>query len=200
MSGYSLEEIAGHYGRMSDDHLRKIIVGKARDLKPGVMEIIEAEISRRKLDTDILRAAYVQSREYSYEELVNYADIVRSQNCPYCGRSKYRLNGSTSHIVRSFVLFSVTNVMEIIACPDCLDKRNNAAIRTSLLMGFWSFEGLYKTPMMIYRNVQAKTVNKQAGASEVLLAFIQENIGLIELHKNDPEQLRLILLKKGSLI
>lgn len=171
-----------------------IATEKARGLRPGVLEIIEAEILKRDLNPTILEGAKAQNRQYSVAELTTLSQKIRSLPCPICGQKTRKLNGTVLHTVKSFILFSTFKQLPIIACPDCLDTKNQEAITSTALLGWWGFpSGFLKTPFYIYYNLKAKKQNKSAEPNETLLSFILHNIGEIEAYKEDPEKLKRII-------
>jgi cytochrome c-type biogenesis protein CcmH/NrfF len=138
-------------------------------------------------------------KQYTIEEIQNYADLVRQLPCPVCQRTTLPLNGSILSIVRSFLVFTYSRKKPLIACPDCLNKKNNLAITTTALLGWWGFPwGLIKTPQYIYQNVMAKKQIKRKQPNDVLLSLTFMNAAEIEANKNNPEKLKEIIKPKKS--
>lgn len=84
-----------------------------------------------------------------------------------------------------------------IACPQCLDKKNNIALITSALLGWWGIPwGILRTPTYLYRNIKAKSHNHMDSPNETLLSFTLSNIGEIETYGDDKSKMnKLIQLK-----
>jgi hypothetical protein len=138
-------------------------------------------------------------KQYTIEDIQNYADLVRQLPCPVCQRTTLPLNGSIISIVRSFLVLTYSRKKPIIACPDCLNKKNNLAIATTALLGWWGFPwGLIKTPQYIYQNVMAKKRNKSNQPNDVMLSLTFMNAPEIEANKNNPEKLKEIIKPKKS--
>lgn len=138
-------------------------------------------------------------KQYSLEEIQNYADLVRQLPCPVCHRTTQPLNGTIIYTVKSFLVLTYSRKKPIIACPDCLNKKNNLAILTTSLLGWWGFPwGLIKTPQYIYDNVRAKKKNKSNHPNDVLLSLTFRNVHEIEVNKNNPEKLKEIIKAKKS--
>jgi hypothetical protein len=138
-------------------------------------------------------------RQYTIEDIQNYADLVRQLPCPVCQRTNQQLNGSIISTVKSFLVLTYSRKKPIIACPDCLTKKNNLAIASTALLGWWGFPwGLIKTPQYIYQNVMAKKQNKNTQPNDVLLSLTLMNANEIEVHKNNPEKLKEIIKPKKS--
>ncbi|MDR2149203.1 MAG: hypothetical protein LBE91_22410 [Tannerella sp.] len=185
-----IKDIERHYEKMSDDELVRIATTDADGLRPEVFGIIENEIKKRNLDPGILGGALAQNREYSVEEVEAYAELLRSLPCPVCGSRDGKLNGTVLHTVKSFIFFTSARREPLIACPDCLDKRNNKAALTTALLGWWGFPyGLFKTPVYIYRNFQQKKENRLDFPNMTLLSFSLNNIGKIEAYRDNEEKL-----------
>ncbi len=192
-----LKEITKNYEQMSDDKLIKVATTNAHGLAPEVLSIIENEIRKRKLNPDLLSGAIAQNKSYTLAEIERYSDLLRDLPCPICGTTHFRLNGTLSHTVKSFLLLTTYASKPLIACPDCLDKKNSSAILSTAVLGWWGFPwGLLKTPVYIYKNYKAKKENRQETANQTLLSFTLANVGLIETYKHDGEKLQEIIRVK----
>lgn len=189
-----LEDIRKHYEKMSDNRFIKLLTTNARGLRPEVYEIIKKEIKKRKLSPDLFEAVLAQNKEYSLEEIEVYAELIRKLPCPVCENSNEKLNGTSVYTVKSFLLFTYTNTESMIACPNCLNKQNNKALISTILLGWWAIPwGILKTPLYIYRNFKSKKENKLNVSNATLLAFTLEHVGEIETYKNNQELLKQII-------
>lgn len=189
-----LEDIRKHYEKMSDNRFIKLLTTNARGLRPEVYEIIKKEIKKRKLNPDLFEAVLAQNKEYSLEEIEVYAELIRKLPCPVCESSNEKLNGTSVYTVKSFLLFTYTNTESMIACPNCLNKQNNKALISTILLGWWAIPwGILKTPLYIYRNFKSKKENKLNVSNATLLAFTLEHVGEIETYKNNQELLKQII-------
>ncbi|MFC4818440.1 hypothetical protein [Flavobacterium sp. GCM10023249] len=191
---FDLKSIAELYSKKTDAQLIQFATENATGLRPGVLEIIENEIKKRNLDLSIIEGAKAQNKEYSFEELTELAEIIRSLPCPLCGDKTEKLNGTIMYTVKSFVFFSFLKQEPIIGCPYCLDKKNQESILLSGLLGWWGVPwGIIKTPFYIYKNIRAKEQNRIPEANETLLGFTLQNIGQIVTYKDNPEKLKPII-------
>ena len=192
-----LKGIEKHYEKISDDEIIRIATTDACGLRPEVFEVIENEIKKRNLDPTILEGVFAQNKEYSIEEVEAYSRLLRDLPCPICGSINKKLNGTILHTVKSFIFFTKYGIEPIIACPDCLDKKNNDAILSTTLLGWWGFpSGFFNTPVYIYRNLKAKKENRIDNSNSTLLSFTVENIGGIETYKDNEEKLKEIIKVK----
>jgi len=193
-SGFDLKDIADYYSKKTDSEIIYIATENARGLRPGVLEIIENEIIKRNLNPNILDGAKAQNRQYTLDEITEITQRIRSLPCPMCGNKTAKLNGTVMHTVKSFIVFSTFRKEPIIACPDCLDKKNQESIFSTALLGWWGFpSGFLKTPFYIYYNIKAKKQNRISEPNETLLGFTLQNIGEIETYKEDTEKLKRII-------
>ncbi len=192
-----IKDIEKRYAGMSDDEIIKIATSDAHGLRPEVFGIIENEIHKRQLNPDILKGAIAQNKDYSIEELITYSNLLRNLPCPICNKIENKLNGTVSHTVKSFIFITTYKTEPTIACPYCLDKKNEAAITSTALLGWWAIPwGFIKTPIYIYRNFKAKKENRISGSNNTLLSFTLGNIGKIETYKNDIEELKALIKMK----
>ena len=189
-----IEDIRKHYEKMSDSQFILILTTKAHGIRPEVFAIIEKEIEKRNLNPNLLEGVLAQNKQYSFEEIESYSKLIRELACPFCGAKNSKLNGTFLHTVKSFILLTSSLAEVIIACPDCLDKKNNNAMISTAFLGWWSIPwGFLKTPLYIYRNYKEKKENRLKESNNALIAFVLEHIGEIEAYKDDKEQLQYII-------
>jgi hypothetical protein len=198
MAGFDLTEIAKQIEKMGNSDLIRITTKEARGLRPEVLDLLEKEIIKRNLNSDIMKGVIAQAKKYPNAQLEIYAEKLRKIPCPICNQTHKKLNGTIAYTVKSFVFFSSFAKKPIIACPECLDRENNNSITSTLLLGWWGFPlGILKTPIYIYRNMKIKDQNHFERANETLLSFTLSNVGEIETYIDNSERLkRIITLKK----
>lgn len=185
-----LEDIAKHYEKMSDNQFINLITTRGSGLRLEVYDLIKKEIKKRNLNPKLFDSIEVQNKEFSSEEIEYYAELLRNLPCTECGSTHQKLNGTIIYTVKSFILFSINNTECFIACPQCLNKKNNKAMLSTSLLGWWGFpSGFFKTPVYIYRNYKVKKENKWNIPNNALLSFTLENIGKIEAYKDNKEKL-----------
>jgi hypothetical protein len=192
-----IKDIERHYEKMSDREIIRIATTDAYGLRPEVFGIIENEIKKRNLNPDILKGAMAQNKEYSRDEVESYSELLRELPCPLCGNTHDKLNGTISYTVKSFIFFTTYEKKPIIACPDCLDKKNNDAVLSTALLGWWGFPwGILRTPVYIYRNLKAKKENRLDVSNNTLLSYTLANIGELETYKENKDKLKEIIKPK----
>ncbi len=191
-----IKEVEKYYEKLSNDEIIRIATTEVKGLREEVYEIIQNEIDKRDLNPDILKGAYAQNKEFTIYELDKYSNLLRNLPCPICSSPNDKLNGTKSYILKSFIFFSVNSEELSIACPNCLDMQNNKANLITALLGWWGIPSVFKTPIYIYRNLKAKKENRADVSTKALIEFTQENIGKIEVYKNDDEKLKEIIAFK----
>lgn len=185
-----LEDIAKHYEKMSDSQFINLITTRGAGLRSEVYDLINNEIKKRNLNPKLFDSIEVQKKEFSLEEIEKYAELLRKLPCPECGSIDQNLNGTIIYTVKSFILFSINNTDYFIACPQCLNKKNNKAMLSTFLLGWWGFPwGFFKTPLYIYRNYKSKEENKWSVPNNAILSYTLENIGKIEAYKDNKQKL-----------
>jgi len=73
---------------------------------------------------------------------------IHAGPCPLCGGPGPVDVHSTSYVV-SAILFCYSGVQQVIACRRCGRRRQASRVALKLLLGWWSFEGLFLTPMYL---------------------------------------------------
>lgn len=134
-----INDIEKNYTRMSDRELIHIATTRGEGLKPGVIEIIEKEITKRNLNPDLLAGVIAQNKTYTSEEIEQYAQLLSNLPCPVCDSSQQKLNGTVAYTVKSFLIFTTSERKPTIAFPDCLDQANDKAAWSTALLGWWGF-------------------------------------------------------------
>lgn len=135
----SFEELQQNYSRKSDEELINIATRSAGGLRPAVLKIIEQELQKRNLSSDILKGAQAQQRQLTLEELETYSSYLRDLPCPVCGDQTKKLNGTIAYTVKSFLVITNYKATPVIACSDCLDQRNTYAMISTAVLGWWGF-------------------------------------------------------------
>ncbi|HEX3935811.1 MAG TPA: hypothetical protein VHW43_14110, partial [Puia sp.] len=115
--GIDLTFIRETYRKMSDAELERVATQDAAGLTPEAREIVQEEIQRRNLNTDILNGVEAQNKPYTLEEIDAYCELLRDLDCPVCGASDVKLNGTLTSEVISVILFTHREKKVKVACP-----------------------------------------------------------------------------------
>jgi hypothetical protein len=199
-SGIDIKFIEERYQRMTDDEFVRIATQDAVDLTPEAMEVIRAEILKRGLDQNIVKAVEAQNRLLTPEEIESYCDIVSRLRCPACFNKTERLNGTQTSEVISYIFMTQSKKKLIIACPQCLDKANNKALTKTALFGWWGVPwGIIRTPGAIIRNIKNKRTNHSHDHNDHLRYFVIGFVGSLATYKENHEELEKILVRQNRL-
>lgn len=194
MSEIDIKQIEKNYATKEDFEIERIATSNSKGLRPEVYTIIENEIKKRNLNPNLLNGAIAQNKEYSIEELNSYSNYLRELACPICNSKSKKLNGTILYTVKSFIFFTSKETKSCIACPDCLDKKNNNAMLSTFFLGWWGVpSGVIQTPLYLFRNFQSKKENHLKESNFALLNFVKNNIGHIESYKEDKQKLVVII-------
>jgi hypothetical protein len=194
MSGIDLKQIEKNYSLKEDYEIERIVTSKSQGLRPEVYQIIENEIKKRNLNPNLLQGVVAQNREYSIDEIIDYSTVLRNLPCPYCNSKTKKLNGVFVYSIKSFILFTSTEINRYVGCAECLDSKCNKTLVSNLFLGWWSFPiGLIKTPFYIYKNLNSKKLHRTNNSSDALISFVENNIGYIESYKNDEAKLKTLI-------
>lgn len=192
--GIDIQFVRENYQRMSDEELIRIATQDAVGLTPEAQEVVSEEITRRNLDTNIIKGVQAQNKEYTIEEIDKYCTLVRNLTCPSCQTNSKMLNGTLVSEVMSFIFFTQYKKQIKVACPSCLDKANNNALFLTSLVGWWGIPwGIIKTIQAIGNNLKSKRTNHIDSPNDYLRSFVLSKIGQFETYKNDKEKLQQII-------
>ena len=199
-TGIDISFVQERYQRMTDDELIRTATQDAYGLTPEAMEIVKAEIKKRRLDKNISKGVEAQNKTYSIEEVDAYCDIVSKLSCPSCGATTERLNATMTSEVMSFIFFTTYNRKIKVGCPDCLDKANNNALTKTAVLGWWGFPwGIIRTPQAITLNLKSKRTNHLPEHNNYLRSFALSAIGVLETYKDNKEMLQKIVARQNGL-
>lgn len=194
MSGIDLKQIEKNYSLKEDYEIERIATSKSHGLRPEVFQIIENEIKKRNLNPNLLQGVIAQNKEYSVNEIIKFSEVLRNLACPYCNSKTKKLNGIFTYDIKSFILFTSTEINKYVACSECLDNKCNKAIVSNLFLGWWSIPmGIIKTPFYIYKNFNSKKSHRINNSSDALICFVESNIGYIESYKDNEEKLKTLI-------
>lgn len=185
---------------MTDDELIGIATQDANGLTPEAMEIVKAEIKKRRLDENIVKGVEAQNKTYTIEEVDVYCDVVSKLSCPSCGNTADRLNATMTGEVMSFIFFTTYNKKIKVGCPNCLDKANNNALTKTALLGWWGIPwGIINTIQSIILNLKSKRTNHSYEHSDYLRSFTLSVVGELETYKSDNAKLQQIMKRQNGL-
>ena len=191
-----IQQLRKNYERFDNDELTRLASEEAVGLRPEALDLLKQIIKERGLPDTVLKSIDVQFQN-AYEKelsLVEYANILRSLPCPVCGGESEKLNLTVAHTVISYIVMTSSKKEIVIACPDCLDKKNDDAIFKTAVLGWWGFPwGFFRTPRALWLNWSMKKGNRVEEANNHFTAFVAERAGRIKAIKNDPERLSLMI-------
>ena len=193
-NGLDIEFVRETYGKMTDDELIRVATEDAAGLTPEAQDVVKEEIVKRRLDTNIIKGVAAQNKEYSLAQIDQYCEMVRDLECPCCGSSANRLNGTLTSQVMSFIVFTHSEKKLKVACPDCLDKENNKALTVSATLGWWGIPwGIIRTIGAIGQNIRSKKTNRIDKPNEFLRSFVFGKVGKVETYKGNKAKLQEII-------
>ena len=187
----SVEELRKNYESYDDSKLIRIATEEAASLRPEALVLIKQIIKERGLSANILAAVDVQVKPVDPGTLSKYTNLLRSQPCPICNSTANKLNATIAATVMSFIILTNYKKELIIACPDCLDKKNNDAMLKSALLGWWGLPwGIIRTIQSLILNNKMKNQNRLFESNDLLNGYVFNNVGRMEASKNNPEKLQ----------
>lgn len=197
-TGIDIRFVQERYQKMSDDELISIATQDAYGLTPEAIEVVKAEIQKRGLDENIIKAIDAQNKTYTIEEIDSYCNIVSQLNCS-CSNTTERLNAAMTAEALSFVFLTTYDKKIKIGCSHCLDKANNRALAKTVLLGWWGVPwGIIRTIQAIAINLRSKKTNHLQDHNDHLRNFVLSVIGELETYKNNKEKLQQIVAKQND--
>jgi len=193
-TGIDIQSVKEYYQHLSDEEIIHIATKDAHGLTPEAREVVKEEIQKRGLNVNIAKGVEAQNKTYTVQELDNYCELIRKLDCPSCGATHAKLNGTMTSEVISFIILTHYSKKLKVACPDCLDKANNDALTKSAIIGWWGFPwGIIRTIQAIANNLKSKKTNRLETPNNYLRSFPLSKIGQLESYKDNKEKLQQII-------
>jgi hypothetical protein len=193
-TGIDTEFVRQNYQKMTDQELIRVATQDVCGLTIEAQEVVKEEIKQRNLDSNIIRGVEVQNRSLSIEDLDKYCVIIQKLNCPACQSSSQKLNATLTGEVVSYIFLTRYKKKLHIACPDCLDKANNAALTKTAIFGWWAIPwGTIRTIQSILLNLKSKRTNHLDTPNDFLRSFVLSKVGQLETYKDNKEKIRQLI-------
>ena len=188
-----LIQIRKYYASFDDDKIEYLAKYEAGSLEPEVVLILQDEIKKRGLDSNLKSDIEAQTKELTLDELNDFKGIISLLPCPECGKATSPLIGTIIREVKSFVILTIYKKTPLLLCQTCASKKHKKAMNTTLLLGWWGIPfGLIRTLQVIF---DSNNINDLERISDIILTnFIIKNFS--ELRKNrDKEALLVDLIR-----
>jgi hypothetical protein len=105
------------------------------------------------------------------------ADLIRHSPCPRCRTSSRLVDLQTSYETKAALVVHWTGARTILACKQCGNRMRLKSMFTSLLFGWWSPHGIFRTPIVVARNIFAMFGDEKIGPpSEAMLSLARRQI------------------------
>lgn len=187
----SIEELRRNYAHLSEEQLTRIAMDEASGLTPEGLEALRQELASRGLLARAEKSFEARATPLTEERLQAYCDAVRSVACPACGSRTRPLNATIVSTTMSFIFFSQRTERAFVACPDCLDKKNNGALAKTAVLGWWGFPwGILYSIGSIRKNVKMRKAHHLGSANDVLRAYVSQRMGRIAALEGSPQELQ----------
>jgi len=185
-----LEQIKKNYADFDDFKIEYLAKNEVDGLNSEVVQILFDEIKKRGLDSNLIKGIEAQTKELTEIEVNELISKIVNLPCPDCGQRSFPLIGSFVRTVKSFVIFTSTKKVAVIACKSCIKKRRKKAMITTSLWGWWGIPiGLFRTPITLIASLN--DIKKQETISEsIITSFAINNIG--ELRTNWDKENELV--------
>ena len=193
-TGIDIQFVRETYKKFTDQELIRVVTQEAYGLTPEATQIVKEEIISRNLDPNIIKGIEAQQKVYTVDEIDEYCEIIQNLPCPITGSTQNKLNATMIAEVMSFILFTKYKKKIIVGNPEALDKKNNASLGLSALLGWWGFPwGPIRTIQAIRINIKNKKSNWQETPNDFLRSFVLSKIGEIETYRDNKEKLQQII-------
>lgn len=187
-------ELKRTYAGFPDGKLVKMATQQARELRPEALELLRQELQKRGLLRHLQQGIDLQFRQADERVIDRYCEIVRSLPCPRCKATTRKLNATLTGEVVSFLIYTRYEKKLKIACPDCLDRANNAAMRKSAFLGWWAIPGgVINTVQSLVFNLRMKSSNHQPEPTDALREAVSTHLERFEHLHGDRAQLQALI-------
>lgn len=187
-------ELKRTYAGFPNEKLVKMAAQQARELRPEALELLQLELQKRGLLRNLQPNIDLQFRQADERVIDQYCEVIRSLPCPHCNATTQQLNATLAGEVVSLIFYSRYVKKRKIACPDCLDRANNASMLKSALLGWWAIpSGVVNTVQSLLLNQQMKSNNNQPDPTDALRQAVSMHLEKIESLRGDRAQLQALI-------
>ncbi|MBO9674480.1 MAG: hypothetical protein J7577_13615 [Sphingobacteriaceae bacterium] len=185
-----IEDIRKNYEKFDDATILKIISG-AKDLRKDVVDLLNDEIRKRGLDTELIEFVTIETDFYEGSERQHLVDEIKSSVCTCCGNNS-ELHGYTFNTIISYLVWYNHDQNLQIICSDCAKSLRLKSMLTTLALGWWSRPGILATPATLISDL-IEIMQKEKYSERVISHFIDENTGSIRRMEKAKSSLTTIL-------
>lgn len=194
-----INDIKVYYSKFDNHQIEKIATEEVASLRPEVIEILKAEIEKRKLDPRLLDSVNSQLIPLNEDAFISYCELLQQQPCPICKSRTQKINVSMVGKVISMILITHYRKEVKIACSYCLDEMNKKAIIQTVFLGWWGFPwGPIDTIKSFIFNSKMKKNHRTTTPNEIYTSFVLGNIGVFEQAKTTPKKLTQLIHKTNA--
>lgn len=194
-----IESIRKNYRNFEDYQIVELANTEVSSLRPEIIPILEEEIKRRNLSQTLLSGIQAQLKVPTEAEIDFYISLIQNQPCSDCKSKTKKINGAIINDVASIIFLTRTSSKIKITCLDCIEKTKSSSNNKTLLLGWWAFPwGPIKTIQTLINNFKMVNKIKTDKPSEILHAFIHQNIGTLESNKDNPEAIKQLLFRTNN--
>lgn len=194
-----IESVRKNYRNFEDYQIIDLANSAANSLRPEIIPILEEEIKRRNLSETLLSGIKAQLKVPTASEIDFYISLIQNQSCSDCNSKTKKINGAIINDVASIIFLTRTSSKIKITCSDCIEKTKSTSNNKTLLLGWWAFPwGPIKTIQTLFNNSKMVKKIHTNQPSEVLQAFVYENIGILESNKDNPDAIKNLLFRTNN--
>jgi hypothetical protein len=183
------ETLRQYYANLEDEELLELALQGAETLRPEALELLQSEVSRRRLGQEVQEGIDAQLRDFTPAQQAELVDRFRQLPCPLCGAKNGLLNAFPVAEAKSFVVVTTYREWLLVGCPQCIQQASSKAYRTTVLLGWWGIPwGLFRTLQALGANNRARGAGEHTDPTPELLEYVRVNRGNITalMHASKP--------------
>lgn len=173
------DRLRATYAALSDDRLLEVATRRVGDLTAEGFQALHDELVRRGLDQATQPAVAAQLRtadDPAHQELVRR---FRAEPCPICGKRTEPLNAVVVRRCIGLLIYTEHRAQRVVACPTCLREALRRDDAVSLLFGWWSLPGFFRTFGALRHNGRAARSLGNGAATAELTAYLMAERGTL---------------------
>lgn len=169
-----MKHLREHYSRLRDEKLLQIAESESSDLTPEAWDCLVNEIHRRNLAGVLEKKGIVIKKPLTEKELDLLVLLHRTRPCPSCG-SPRGINGMKIERISGLIIMTKFHSDTYTGCADCLKNEFIASLWHNMLIGWWSFHGLFSTIPVIAGNLIQYIKARKETPTAVFRQITEEN-------------------------
>ncbi|MCB9262213.1 MAG: hypothetical protein H6607_07545 [Flavobacteriales bacterium] len=165
------------YRRFPDRKLEHIAKYEFDSLQPEAKIAITSELKRRNLDSEVKEFHKILEEDVTKDEFRKIANLYRSCDCPYCGKTNKGINVVNISYLYFIVVLIFWGKLSYVGCSSCLEEQlNDYKKKLKLLALIVPFQTILSFITIHDVNKAIKNIQGNNTPTREYLQYVRDNV------------------------